>query len=52
MPVPRLRLGYVEGLYEVQGELRRAQDVVCTTDGEQLVLSARPTRIVRSSASR
>ena len=38
MPVPRLRLGYVQGLYEVQEELRRAQDVVCTTDGEQLVI--------------
>ncbi len=38
MPIPRLRLGYVEGLYDVQEELRRAQDVVCTTDGEQLVI--------------
>lgn len=38
MPVPRLRLGYVQGLYEVQEELRRAQDVVCTTDGAQLVI--------------
>ncbi|MAG35653.1 MAG: hypothetical protein CL878_05330 [Dehalococcoidia bacterium] len=38
MPVPRLRLGYIQGLYQVQEELRRAQDVVCTTDGEQLVI--------------
>ncbi len=38
MPVPRLRLGYVQGLYEVQEELRRAQDVVCTTDGEHLII--------------
>ena len=38
MPVPRIRMWYISGLYPMQPELRSPQDVVCTTDGDNLVV--------------